>query len=42
MPKYLVWQADCYECGTVVTYGEDESSAPDECEECGADLESDG
>lgn len=34
---YLVWQVDCRECGTVITY--DADSHPDACEECGAPVE---
>jgi hypothetical protein len=31
---YMVWQVDC-PCGSVISYNADESSLPDECEECG-------
>ncbi len=35
---YMVWRVDC-DCGGVVDYGEDESSLPEECEECGQPLD---
>lgn len=31
---YKVWRVDC-DCGTVIDYGEDDSSYPEKCEECG-------
>lgn len=38
MSAYLVWVVDC-ECGAYVTYGEDLSTLPEECEECGEPFE---
>ncbi len=35
---YRVWRVDCG-CGTVIEYGEDESSLPEKCEDCGAPVE---
>lgn len=35
---YRVWQVDC-PCGTILSYGEDESSLPERCEDCGRDVE---
>lgn len=37
---YKVWQVDCAECGTVISYTED--SHPDACENCGAEVEESG
>lgn len=38
--KYMVWQLDCGVCGDVCTYGEDEDSVPENCENCGAPVDS--
>ncbi len=35
---YKVWRVDC-DCGTVIEYGEDDSTVPDKCEDCGDDVE---
>lgn len=38
---YTVWRVDC-PCGAVVDYGSDESTIPEQCEECGAPVEKSG
>lgn len=35
---YTVWRVDC-DCGAVIDYGEDDSSMPEACEECGEPVE---
>jgi hypothetical protein len=35
---YKVWRVDC-PCGSLIDYGEDESSVPEKCEECGVKVE---
>lgn len=35
---YKVWRVDC-PCGSIIEYGEDESTLPDACEDCGAPIE---
>jgi rRNA maturation protein Nop10 len=35
---YTVWRVDC-DCGSVIEYGEDDSTLPETCEECGDDVE---
>jgi hypothetical protein len=34
---YTVWRVDC-DCGAMIEYGEDDSTLPDECEECGDEV----
>ncbi len=34
MPRYQVWRLDC-ECGYCEDFGEDSSSVPEFCPECG-------
>lgn len=36
MSKYLVWQVECARCGELTSWGEDESSIPEKCPDCGA------
>lgn len=34
---YRIWRVDC-PCGTVIDYGEDESTVPERCEDCGTPV----
>lgn len=35
MVKYMVWQVECPSCETVISFGEDEGSIPEDCPDCG-------